>query len=179
VEVLEKLKKQCRRCRRCGLHATRREAVPGEGDMPADVLFIGEGPGKGEDVTGRPFIGMAGKRVLRPAIEWLQKKVCTFTYFIANVVACRPTDSKGGKNRQPTELEALACMPRLIKTAGMVEPKLIVLMGETAQMYYSEKFTAAVQVQHPAFVLRTGAQASPYYRVFLRTIAEALENLQR
>lgn len=112
-------------CRECNLALTRGKAVPGEGnpDRP-DVMFVGEAPGRDEDVQGRPFVGRAG--------QLLDKMIAAMGYrreevFIANIIKCRPP-----QNRTPTPEEMEVCIPYLRRQIAFVRPKTIVALGATA-----------------------------------------------
>lgn len=111
-------------CRRCGLCQGRRNAVPGEGNRRAEVMFIGEGPGQVEDETGRPFVGPAGQLLDRmlAAIGLNRGQV-----YIANVVKCRPPG-----NRVPLPTEQQACLPYLRAQFLLVRPRVLVCLGSTA-----------------------------------------------
>lgn len=108
-------------CQQCALRETCTQVVPGEGSAEAEIMFIGEGPGKKEDQLGRPFIGSAGKFLdeMLGTIKLERSKV-----YIANVVKCRPPE-----NRDPLPEETEACWPWLIEQINIINPKLIVTLG--------------------------------------------------
>ena len=112
-------------CTECPLCASRTHAVPDEGTPSARVMLIGEGPGKQEDQTGRPFVGSAG-RYLEHVL-----KGTAFTrddFFITNIVKCRPPS-----NRTPKVLEVETCTSLyLFKQIELIAPRLILLLGSTA-----------------------------------------------
>ncbi len=114
-------------CSQCPLAATRTNIVPGEGDPQADILFVGEGPGRDEDMQGRPFVGAAGKLLdkMIAAIGFSREQV-----YIANIVKCRPP-----QNRTPFPEEAQACLPYLRMQTALIRPKIIVCLGATAAKY--------------------------------------------
>lgn len=177
----EKLKKKYGRCRKCGLWRFRRNIVLGEGDMPADLLFVGEGPGKSEDLRAVPFIGPSGK-LLRQAIVDAKKQAKwrgKLSYYITNTVCCRPTDKKFGSNREPSKSEVLACSPRLDLTEQLVAPKEVVLLGNIPKKYLLKKFPHAHCLWHPAYLLRQGGTGSPRYRILVRQLADVLRQLRR
>jgi DNA polymerase len=123
-ETLEALAAAVRVCMKCPLCKGRTNAVPGEGDSKARLMFIGEGPGATEDQTGRPFVGQAGEllnKILK-AIEVPREVV-----YIANIVKCRPP-----QNRKPLPDEVEACLPYLHRQVDLIRPKVIVLLGGTA-----------------------------------------------
>ena len=145
-------------CRLCGLHRTRRKVVFGRGTIPADVLFLGIGPGMAEDVLGRAFVGPSGKIVDESVKDASQKAGWTPRCYFANLVACRPTDTKTGVNRDPFEDEMMACRPRLMKTVDVVRPQKIILLGETVKVEARKLFPDAELLPHPASVLYSGGR---------------------
>lgn len=114
-------------CEKCRLCQQRTNIVPGEGNPNADIMFIGEGPGRDEDMQGRPFVGASGQLLDRMihAIGMERTEV-----YIANVVKCRPP-----MNRNPEPDEANACMPYLRQQFVLIAPKIIVLLGKVACRY--------------------------------------------
>ncbi|WP_440059816.1 type-4 uracil-DNA glycosylase [Thermogladius sp. 4427co] len=108
-------------CTKCPLYRYRKNPVPGEGDLNAPVMFVGEAPGRTEDETGRPFVGSAGQYLtqLLESIGLSREKV-----FITNVVKCRPPN-----NRDPTDEEIEACSPYLIRQIKLIKPKAIIALG--------------------------------------------------
>ena len=123
AQLLEEMKD----CRKCGLCEARSTIVPGEGNLEAELLLIGEGPGQQEDLQGRPFVGPAGQLLdkMLAAIDLKREEV-----YIANVVKCRPP-----KNRTPTPDEAAACLPYLRMQTALIRPRIIVCLGATAARY--------------------------------------------
>lgn len=111
-------------CTACGLHTSRTKSVFARGSHNAELVFVGEGPGRDEDVSGLPFVGAAGKL--------LDKMVAAMGYgrddvYICNVVKCRPPE-----NRTPLPNEAAACEPFLTAQLDAVAPKVIVALGKCA-----------------------------------------------
>ena len=111
-------------CRKCKLCEARTKTVPGEGPTTARLVVIGEGPGRTEDETGRPFVGRAGE-LLTKILEAI--KLPRDQVFICNVVKCRPPE-----NRLPQYDEIAACLPFLYRQIELVKPKVILAMGGTA-----------------------------------------------
>jgi len=120
-EKLHELNKKMLACSTCVLRGTCQQVVPGEGSADAEIMFIGEGPGKKEDELGRPFVGAAGKFLdeMLGIINLKRENV-----YIANVVKCRPP-----QNRDPLPEEAAACWPWLMAQIKIIQPKLIVTLG--------------------------------------------------
>ncbi|MEM0042598.1 MAG: type-4 uracil-DNA glycosylase [Thermofilaceae archaeon] len=118
---LEKVAREIRACTRCPLHATRRNAVPGEGNPNARVMLVGEAPGYNEDVQGRPFVGAAGNLLNELlGLAGLRRE----EVFITNVVKCRPPE-----NRDPRDEEIDACTPYLIMQIEIIKPSILVCLG--------------------------------------------------
>jgi len=111
-------------CTKCGLADERTNTVFGEGASDAQLMFIGEGPGRDEDLQGRPFVGRAGTKLneMITAMGISREDV-----FIANVVKCRPP-----QNRTPTPVEISACFDYLLRQITIIEPKVIVTLGAPA-----------------------------------------------
>ena len=121
----EKLKNECSTCTKCELHNTRNNIVFGVGNINAEVLFIGEGPGENEDLQGEPFVGRAGKlldEMLK--IIGLSRKS---NIYIANIVKCRPPN-----NRDPKPEEREACIQWLNKQIEIMKPKIAICLGRIA-----------------------------------------------
>ena len=111
-------------CTKCRLCEARRHTVPGEGAADARLVVVGEGPGRVEDETGRPFVGPAGELLTKilAAIDLPRERV-----FICNVVKCRPPE-----NRVPQYDEIAACLPYLLRQIELVKPTVILAIGGTA-----------------------------------------------
>ena len=116
----------CMNCQKCALAETRHNVVFGEGPRDAEVMFIGEGPGEQEDLTGRPFVGRAGKLLddMLAMIDLDRSRV-----FIGNMVKCRPP-----QNRDPLNIEQEACIGYLRNQVALIRPKIIVCLGRIAAM---------------------------------------------
>jgi uracil-DNA glycosylase len=149
-------------CSQCGLHQGRKQAVLGVGDVKAQWLFVGEGPGAEEDAHGEPFVGQAGKLLdnMLAAIGLTRGE----NVYIANVVKCRPPG-----NRTPLPEEAQACEPFLSRQIELIQPRLIVALGKVAAQnllgsdatiaslraqVHSYRDTPLIVTYHPAYLLR-------------------------
>ncbi len=118
---MRELEAQVKTCQLCRLSKTRTNAVPGEGNFRAEVMFIGEGPGYHEDKQGRPFVGPAGQFLNELLdIAGLSRE----SAYIANVVKCRPPN-----NRDPMPDEMAACAPYLERQIALINPRVIVTLG--------------------------------------------------
>ena len=116
-------------CVKCRLCEGRTRTVFGVGDRKAKWLFIGEGPGRNEDLQGLPFVGPAGKLLDNMLLAMGLSR--TENAFIANVVKCRPTGDDGS-DRPPAPDEAAACMPYLQRQIELIRPAVLVALGKTA-----------------------------------------------
>jgi uracil-DNA glycosylase family 4 len=149
-------------CTRCRLAGTRTNVVYGVGNPQADLMFIGEAPGRDEDLKGEPFVGRAGQ-LLTDIIKAMQ--LGRGDVYIANVVKCRPPENR---NPEPDELDA--CRPFLRRQVELIQPKVIVTLGKFAlQSLTGKTFSiSAIRGQwlehegvkvmptyHPAYLLRT------------------------
>lgn len=121
---LFEIEKLVSKCERCSLYKTKTKDVTGVGVDNAEVMFIGEAPGKDEDLQGEPFVGRAGQLLteLIESLGWGRKDV-----YIANVLKHRPP-----ANRDPLPEEAEMCWPYLKTQIKVIDPKLIVFLGRHA-----------------------------------------------
>jgi DNA polymerase len=158
----DELRQSVTNCSACELCQTRKQAVLGVGDIEADWLFIGEGPGAEEDERGEPFVGQAGK-LLDAMLAAIDLKRGSSVY-IANAVKCRPPN-----NRTPEPAETAACWPFLARQIELIQPKLIVTLGKpAAQTLLQQEVTISrsrgmvhdfagmplIVTYHPAYLLR-------------------------
>jgi DNA polymerase len=125
---LSSVRAQIMGCTKCRLHSGITHYVPGYGSDQAQILFVGEGPGKQEDIQGKPFVGASGKFLdtMLASISLKREDV-----FITNIVKCRPPD-----NRDPREDEIETCLPYLEKQIEALSPKLIITLGRYSMNYF-------------------------------------------
>ena len=168
-DSLERIASEVIGCPLCKLSRTRRNAVPGEGQVSAKIMFIGEAPGKNEDLKGKPFVGAAG-RILDQAME--KAGIERSKVFITNVVKCRPPS-----NRVPEEDERIACQPYLQRQISLISPKIICILGSTA--YSSILGGRSITTSRGKIVKKDGQRyfltvhpAAAIYNRGLRTIFE-------
>lgn len=166
-------------CQACGLHKFRRNQVKGRGMIPAQVLFIGEAPGRSEDLRGEAMIGPT-KRIIDSSVIQAAKLagILPPSIYITNVLQCRPTDCKGGPNRKPTGEEAWACFPLLEQVYLEVAPERVVFLGRVAEKYCKAAWPDGVHLFHPAYLLRTGGKEGPEYKRFCRDLAAVFFGLK-
>ena len=157
-------------CTKCRLAAGRTQVVFGVGDPNADLMFIGEGPGFHEDKQGEPFVGAAGQLLTRMLAEIGLTREAVY---INNVVMCRPP---GNRDPQPDEIEA--CTPWLIERISLIQPRLIVTLGNFATKFVLQTSLGITRVRgtvhewhgrkviptfHPAAILHGGGEKSKQF----------------
>jgi len=145
---MHELDEGIRVCVRCPLHQSRTHAVPGEGPVPAEVLFIGEAPGAKEDQFGRPFVGPSG-RLLNGLLE--TAGLSREEVYITSCVKCRPPN-----NRTPHTNELNICQATwLNQQIDLLDPQIIVLLGKVAAQQVLQDARSLRQI-HGAIVVRDG-----------------------
>ncbi|HFL3828598.1 TPA: uracil-DNA glycosylase family protein [Clostridioides difficile] len=181
--TLDELQSIVEKCNRCPLSKTRTNAVFGEGNEKATIMFIGEGPGYNEDKMGRPFVGKAGElfNKIMEAVKLKREDV-----YIANIVKCRPPN-----NRNPLEGESKTCIEFLRWQVKIIDPKIIVCLGAVAARniidknfritqnrgtwYKRGKFNI-IATYHPAALLRDESKKGDAWEDF-RSIKKKCEEL--
>jgi DNA polymerase len=178
-EELDRIAAAVAVCRDCPLAQGRTRAVPGEGRPDADLVFIGEGPGKEEDRSGRPFVGKAGQLLTR-IIEAMG--LARDDVFIANVVKCRPPG-----NRAPAPGEVLACRPHLEAQLAAMQPVVIVALGAAAAQallgtargisslrgrFHDRGGIRVMPTFHPAYLLRSPQFKGQVWKDMKKVLAE-------
>ncbi|MGZ8622909.1 MAG: uracil-DNA glycosylase [Actinomycetota bacterium] len=157
-------------CTRCKLADGRTQVVFGTGSPDADLMFIGEGPGFHEDRLGEPFVGAAGQLLNRMLGEIGLDRA---DVYIANVVKCRPP---GNRDPEPDEIET--CTPWLIEQISLIQPEVIVTLGNFATKFVLNTTTGITRLRgeihewhgrtviptfHPAAILHGGGERSPQF----------------
>src|SRR4051812_4024691 len=163
--ALKLIREDIGECTRCRLHKGRTNLVFGVGNVNADLMFVGEGPGADEDAKGEPFVGRAGQ-LLNNMISAMGIK--REDVYIANVVKCRPPE-----NRAPEREEMDVCSPFLYRQIAAIQPKVIVALGATASKallglnepmsalrgrWHEFRGTKLLATYHPAYLLRDPRQ---------------------
>jgi DNA polymerase len=121
---LELVRRNVIECTKCELCKTRTNSVPGKGNFQSDIIFVGEAPGRNEDKSGEPFVGIAGQRL---TLAMQEAGISRESVYITNVVKCRPPN-----NRVPTISERNTCHDYLQKEISIIKPKVICILGNTA-----------------------------------------------
>ena len=165
INTLDSLREWIGDCRRCKLSEGRTRLVFGEGSPGAKLVFVGEGPGRDEDLQGRPFVGEAGKlltKIIENGMGLSREDV-----YICNVVKCRPP-----KNRVPERDEIETCLPFLKRQLEMIHPDVICALGLTATQsllgrpfamnrergrWVSFQDIPMMPTYHPAYLLRNAS----------------------
>ncbi|MGH9737649.1 MAG: uracil-DNA glycosylase [Candidatus Acidiferrales bacterium] len=166
------------RCTRCKLHKARKQIVFGVGNPKAQLVFVGEGPGRDEDEQGEPFVGRAGK-LLTQMIEAMSLR--RQDVYICNVVKCRPPE-----NRLPEKDETATCSPYLIRQLDVIHPKVICCLGacsaqtllNTAQgisrfrgEWFEFRGAKLIATYHPAYLLRNPAAKAEVWKDLQKVMA--------
>ncbi len=182
-EILEGAVNSCKKCR---LWEMRTNVVIGRGNPDSDIMFIGEGPGQQEDLTGKAFVGAAGQLLDRmlASVGLSEENV-----YIANIVKCRPPG-----NRDPLEDEKAACMNYLRYQLGLVRPKIIVCLGRIAAtsiitpdfkitkqrgQWIERKGYHIMATYHPSALLRDESKKRPAWEDLKAIKAKYLELKER
>jgi uracil-DNA glycosylase, family 4 len=166
-------------CVKCSLAKTRTQVVYGMGNPNADLMFIGEAPGRDEDEQGKPFVGRAGQ-LLTDIVKAM--KLTRDDVYITNVVKCRPPENR---NPEPEELEA--CRPYIQRQVEIIQPKVIVTLGRFALQSLTGKSYGITSVRgqwldyngvslmptyHPAYLLRTPGAKKDVWADMKKVMAE-------
>jgi len=166
-------------CEKCRLSKSRTQVVYGVGNPNADLMFVGEAPGRDEDIQGEPFVGRAGQ-LLTDIIKAMH--LTRDDVYIANVVKCRPPE-----NRNPEQDELDACRPHIRRQVEIIQPRVIVTLGRFALQSLTEKAFAISDVRgkwldyngirlmptyHPAYLLRTPSAKKEVWEDMKKVMAE-------
>jgi uracil-DNA glycosylase len=180
VSSLEELRDDIGDCRRCKLHLGRTHVVFGIGNPNAKLMFVGEGPGRDEDLKGEPFVGRAGQLltdIITKGMGLTREDV-----YIANVVKCRPPE-----NRNPEPDEVASCEPFLKKQIELIRPKIIVALGKFAVQALLQSKVPITRLRgnwhtymgiklmptfHPAYLLRNPADKKLVWEDIKRVMKE-------
>ena len=178
-EALKRIREEIGDCTRCKLCHGRTNIVFGVGNPQAGLLFIGEGPGRDEDLQGEPFVGRAGQ-LLTKMIDAMGMK--REEVYIANIVKCHPPE-----NRLPEPDEIATCIPFLLKQIEAIQPKVIVTLGSLATQTLLQTKRGITQIRgefqsyrgillmptfHPAYLLRNPAAKKPCWEDLKKVIAK-------
>ncbi|MBW4519894.1 MAG: uracil-DNA glycosylase [Scytolyngbya sp. HA4215-MV1] len=189
-KTMDELASHCKSCQRCDLGASRINAVVGRGNLHAEIMIVGEGPGQNEDETGLPFVGKAGQLLekILASVNLTEQDT-----YICNVVKCRPPG-----NRVPTPDESEACKGYLMEQIRMVDPKIILLTGATAVkgltgdkrgitkirgqwMEWNDRL--CMPIFHPAYLLRNASRekGSPKWLMWqdIQAVRTKLDEIRR
>lgn len=182
MRTLQLLQQEVTNCIKCDLHKTRTNTVFARGNPQASLCITGEGPGQEEDEQGLPFVGKSGKLLDQTLIE-LGLNIDTDIY-VCNIVKCRPPN-----NRRPTDEEINHCIDYLDEQLKLVDPKVIVALGNTAisgllpidggitkihGKFFKRGKIWVVPVYHPSYVLRNGS-SGPVFEDFKKDLQLAID----
>lgn len=189
VSALAELCVTAQTCTRCNLSAGRTNVVFGEGDPHAGLMVVGEGPGRDEDIQGRPFVGRSGRLLDRLLAE--EADLARDRVYIANVVKCRPPN-----NRDPRPDEIESCRPYLDRQVTLIAPVVVLTLGNFATKtllgalegitrlrgrsypYPGSPSTVVVPTFHPAAALRGGGEVMAKMRADFVRARQLLDGAQ-
>jgi uracil-DNA glycosylase family 4 len=177
-DTLERIRADIGECTRCRLCEERNKIVFGSGNPKAELVFVGEGPGRDEDLQGLPFVGRAGKLLTQmiEAMGLTRDKV-----YIANVVKCRPP-----QNRPPEKDEVATCIPFLLRQLEVIHPRAIVCLGNIAAQnllgtmksissfrgqWFDFRGMQLLATYHPAYLLRNPAAKGDVWKDLQKVMA--------
>lgn len=173
MRTWEDLEKACLSCKHCRLAQTRTNVVIGDGNKESKIMFVGEGPGQQEDLTGKPFVGAAGQLLdkMLNAINFNRSEI-----YISNIVKCRPPN-----NRDPLKDEQDYCINFLRYQFLLIKPKIVVCLGRIAAqalispdfkitrmrgIWYEKKSCNFIATYHPSALLRDEEKKKPAWDDF-------------
>jgi len=180
-DSFQELKNMVLNCHLCNLSKTRTNIVFGEGNLNANLMFIGEAPGREEDLQGKPFVGRSGELLTKMIENVLNLK--REEIYIANIIKCRPP-----QNRDPEIEEVESCKPYLLKQIEIIKPKIIVTLGRIAFKYLLNNETPITKARgnlyefngikviptfHPSYLLRNPSKKKEAF-IDLKFIKEFL-----
>lgn len=187
-QKLQSLEEHVQNCILCKLATTRSRVVFGEGSANARVLFIGEGPGRVEDQTGRPFVGRSGDLLTKMILQHMHLQ--RSEVFIANIVKCRPTvNMLQEKDRAPDKEEVAACSPYLLQQIEILAPQAIVTLGGPSTKFILQTKEGITRIRgkwnsfrnipvmptyHPSYILRNGGERSEKNEHFVSDLKKVL-----
>ena len=149
MSTLVELEREALTCAKCPLAGGRTNVVFGVGDPSADLMFVGEGPGREEDLKGEPFVGRSGQLLDRLMQEELG--ITRAQAYIANVVMCRPPN-----NRDPKPEEVAACQPHLEAKIATIQPTVVITLGNFATRLLLERGEGVTKLRGQAYPFRGG-----------------------
>jgi len=186
VERLQAIRDEIGDCLRCKLSRGRRNIVFGEGSPSPRLVFVGEGPGREEDVQGRPFVGEAGRMLTRIITNVLRLR--REDVYICNVIKCRPPE-----NRDPEPEEIAACIPFLKAQMSALAPEVICVLGRVAGTvllgkdfritrdrgkWYTYNEIPVMPTFHPAYILRHTGKERELKKLVWEDIKQIVKKLR-
>jgi len=186
MRSLTVIQNEVQSCTKCNLHTTRTNTVFARGNPQATICIVGEAPGEDEDLQGFPFVGRSGKlldRLLQEAGLNVEQDI-----YVCNVIKCRPPG-----NRRPSIDEVNACIGYLYEQTDIINPKVIVALGNTAVSnliptdlgitkirgkFFKIGKQLIMPTYHPSYLLRNGSDDSEPRKQFREDIAAALDKIK-
>jgi DNA polymerase len=179
-------------CHNCSLNQTRTHLVFGDGNPDSPVMFIGEAPGKDEDIQRKPFVGRSGQllsEIIFSVFNWTRDD-----YYITNILKCRPTINLEMKKDRPPEKEEIAnCIVILMEQIQIIQPKVIVAIGASSAKtllstsegisklrgkWYKFQEFPVMPTFHPSYLLRNGGSKSLLYKIMVDDLILVRDRIQ-
>jgi len=156
VPALAEVEREANVCTRCPLSRSRTQVVFGVGAAAADLMFVGEAPGQQEDVRGEPFVGRSGQLLDKLVLE--EMGLTRDRFYIANTVKCRPPG-----NRDPQPAEIAACRPWLETQVDLIDPKVVVTLGNFAAKSLLGTTEGITKLRGRAYPFRRGVLVPTFH----------------
>ena len=156
MPALAEVEREAKGCARCPLARGRTQVVFGVGDASAALMFVGEAPGQQEDLQGEPFVGRSGQLLDRLVLE--EMGLSRDRFYIANTVKCRPP---GNRDPQPVEIDA--CRPWLEAQVDIIDPKVVVTLGNFAAKLLLNTTEGITRLRGRAYPYRRGVLVPTYH----------------
>lgn len=185
----QEFKKRWSGCTECNLHQHRKNIVLCRGNLPCNILYIGEAPGNSENTLGQPFIGPAGKlldHIISCVMDDLThtelNNVFKGSYAMTNVVCCKPPKNENGEQQPPTKKQVESCSDRLEDFINLSNPQIIVNVGTVSKRHISLSLPRNykcefVDIMHPASVLRIQSEGHKRLEI-QRCVSRILQQIE-
>lgn len=173
MSELERLEREASTCEKCALCETRTQVVFGVGNPRAELMFVGEAPGRNEDLEGEPFVGKAGQ-LLNTLLDEIG--IARGDVYIANILKCRPPG-----NRDPHPIEVQTCTPYLDRQIELIDPVVVVTLGNFATKYLLATQVGITRLRGRRFKFRNTAALIPTFHpaAALRGGSNKLDEMRR
>jgi len=168
---------KCQECFECPARSGRHSVIVGRGDVPADILIVGDAPGTSDDLVGIPFVGSAGH-----LLDSMIKAIPDFpSVYLTTGILCHPRDERG-EAREPEKLEFERCARWVQRIFRGVNPCAVVFLGKLSAKHCRTFLPVNVKIfsmMHPAYVVRNGGMSSPLFQHNVRVLEDVVSYVQQ